>query len=345
MTPRRILGRALQLLALLLALSFARALWQEAPHVVAVVTSHVPVLLAIAGDALAARYLLSKRPWRHRDALPIAATGLFSLAALLFLAAVAYVDVQLERHPPAHVLPDCSKVWAARGLVPEGRAIVRHTGTQNSIESVGRAFDHGALGSEVDVYYDVDLGGFVVSHDRNPYNLKGGRLLMLAELFEALGERGSFWLDLKKLRHLNAEDLRACVAHLERITAGGDLKQRVWVEGEDPLNLSAFRDAGFHTILDSHPLTDDNPLTPFLIDGFKLVYWFGGYSVFAMNYGEPDDPIYGERTRRSLGNVPVFLYHVEDDRELLEDLTSLDAVRVILVVDQSVARYDVNACP
>jgi hypothetical protein len=65
----------------------------------------------------------------------------------------------------------------------------------------------------------------------------------------------------------------------------------------------------------------------------------------AMNYGEIDDPIYGPQTQKSMGDIPVFIYHVADDAALLRTLSASTSVRAILVQNHSLNRYQVNSCP
>ena len=265
-----------------------------------------------------------------------------SVVMSCFTVSVAYVDQQLQSRSYTDAYKDCFKIWAARGLVLEGPDIL-HTGNQNSIESIGRAFERGARGTEVDIHYDAEMEKFIVAHDK-PYNLKNGALLTLESLFQATAGSSYYWLDLKKVRRLNDQELTQSVIELERIAQLTNLKSKIYVEGEAPFSLAAFRDAGFKTIFDTHPLPDSNPLTPPIINLYKLFYYFGDFTVMAMNYGAIDDPFYGARTRQLLGDIPMFLYHVDDVPELLMMLSGLDTVRVILVLDHSRDRYSVNAC-
>ena len=207
-----------------------------------------------------------------------------------------------------------------------------------------RAFDAGARGTEVDIFFDTELACFVVSHDR-PYNLKDGRVLTLGELFDATGNRGFFWLDFKKLRFLDRQELWAAVARLDAISNRGNLKRRIYVEGEAPLSLAAFRDAGFYTILDTHPLPDASLFAPALTNLYKLLYYFGDFTVMSMEYGDLANPVYGPRTRQCLGRIPLFLYHVSGDVDLLTSLAESNSIRVLLAEDHSQDLFDVNACP
>jgi len=60
------------------------------------------------------------------------------------------------------------KIWGHRAFWKNAE--------QNSITAYKAAFDLGAPGTELDVFFDVKLQDFIVSHDF-PYNLKDGRML------------------------------------------------------------------------------------------------------------------------------------------------------------------------
>jgi glycerophosphoryl diester phosphodiesterase len=268
----------------------------------------------------------------------------FGLLVTAFSALVVYVDSALDGRTYAGVYDDCYKVWAARGLV-EGGTDITHAGEQNSITSISRAFAAGAKGVEVDVHFDAGQGIYIVSHDF-PYNLKDGALLTLEALLEALPGDRYFWLDFKKLRHLDDKALAAAVDELGRLERKFGLQGHFYVEGAAPFSLAAFQRAGFRTLFDIHPLNDDHALTPMVINLYKLVFYFGDFSVMGMNYFFRDsaNPIYADRTRRLLAGIPVFIYHVPDDRAVLSDLSADPSVRVILVVHHNLNRYATTAC-
>ena len=75
---------------------------------------------------------------------------------------------------------------------------------------------------------------------------------------------------------------------------------------------------------------------PVVADLFKAVYYFGGFTVMGLNSGTRSEPIYGPNTRCGLRNIPVFLYHLPDDVEFMEELVSSKDVRVIII------RQDIN---
>mgnify|MGYP003645639313 CR=1 FL=1 len=334
-----------KVIGLLLLLALGAQLYQlvqglRLPEVALADTLALITLILLGG--LSAFYLLSRRRWKYRYLLPLMLLFVINTTVAGVILASVYVDQQLAQRSYAGIYNDCHKIWGARGLVQEGPNITPD-GSQNSVASISLALSRGAKGNEVDVFFDRDWGEFIVSHDY-PYNLKQGSILTLENLFRVTGKQGYVWLDFKKLRHLNSAELAQSVAELARIAASTDLKQRIYVEGEAPFSLAAYRDAGFNTIFDTHPLPESMPLASAIIAVYKLVYYFGDYSVMAMNYGEIDDPIYGPTTRRQLGSIPVFIYHVDDHAETLQALSNMPTVRVILVENHSLDRYSVNAC-
>ncbi len=259
------------------------------------------------------------------------------LPVIMVYVLAKYVDFRLSRKKNFDVYDDCHKVWTARGIYGEGV-------DENSIESIGHAFREGARGVEVDVFYDVGLNDFIVSHNF-PYQLKNGRILHLSELFDALGDDHYFWLDFKKLRRLSKPQALRAVQRLKQISSKNNLHQRVYVEGETPINLAHFRKAGFHTIFDTHPASSGGMLAAAMISLYKIFYYFGDHSVMGMEYGDIDRPVYGEATRKRLGSLPVFLYHVPVDESLVDELLKMDAVKAFIVGNnQSVNFYHKNAC-
>jgi len=250
-------------------------------------------------------------------------TGLLVAAMLCYFLVTNYVDYQLARRDFSDAYDDVRKVWTARGIYGDDI-------DENSIQSIGHAFLEGAMGVEVDVFYDVEMKDYIVSHNF-PYELKNGKLLPLSELFDTLGEGHYFWLDFKKLRRLNRAQVLDAVQRLKEISNQGSLHKRVYIEGETPFNLAAFRRAGFHTIFDTHPEPDNSLLAPFMISIYKAFYYFGNHTVMGMEYGELDKPVFGEKTRKRLGKLPVFLYHVPVDEDLIDELLEIGSVRAFIV--------------
>jgi len=262
---------------------------------------------------------------------------LITTLILVYFIVGYYVDYQLSKNNFPDAYNDCHKVWSARGIYGEGV-------DENSIQSIGHAFDEGAMGVEVDVFYDVGQEDFIVSHNY-PYQLKNGQILYLSELFDALGKDHYFWLDFKKLRRLTHQQALQAVQRLKDISRHDGLQQRIYVEGENPTNLAVFRRAGFHTIFDTHPVPDNSIFGAFMMTLYKIFYYFGNHTVMGMKYGTVENPIYGINMRRRLGDLPVFLYHVPVDETLVDELLTIDSVRAFIVGNnQSVNFHSKNNC-
>ncbi|WP_100642644.1 hypothetical protein [Alteromonas facilis] len=254
--------------------------------------------------------------------------------------AVAYVDKQLAQRQSALALDYCDKAWSTRGLVTDSSIRLQQA---NSIDAINLAIDNGAQGVEVDVYFDVELGQYVVSHDR-PYNLKNGELLSLEKLFAHLQKPIYVWLDFKKLTRLNTEEVAQAVARLTKITTNTPMVSKVVIETEHPIKLAAFRDAGFMTMLDTQPLPQSYIGTAFVHNFYKLVYYFFDFTVMGTNYGELDDPVYNAISEQVLRHVPMFIYHVPNDKALITRLARMENVQVVLNTEETANAFVLPGC-
>lgn len=259
---------------------------------------------------------------------------------------VAYVDAKLQQKDNQGVYESCHKIWAARGLY-------NSLADQNSIGSMQRAFEHGAQGAEVDLHYDVKMDLFIISHDHPThdgdgnlvYTKKDGILLTLQAFLQTVGHGRWFWIDFKNLDKLSVTETESAIGRLLEITQEGGIRERLYIEGSNPLRLSMYTDAGFKTILGIHPLRDNNPFASIEMNAFKIAYYFRNITGIAMAYGGVNDPIYGDNAEKLFGSIPIFLFHVPDHRELLYSLMEKPNVRVVLVEKNlSINRYAVNGC-
>jgi len=261
---------------------------------------------------------------------------------------VIYVDKQLQsRDYSAGVYNNCHKVWAARGLY-------NSRSEQNTPKAMQRAFSLGAMGAEVDVHFDLTLKRFIVSHDhpvkdangKLVYTQKNGKLLFLEDFLKQVGKDHYFWLDFKNLGALDDQQTALVIQRLEKITQFDNLKERVYIEGSNPLLLPKYTKAGFKTIFGIHPIRESLFSSSFVINIYKLGYYFSDSTVIGMANGKyVDDPVYGTKTRENLKNIPLFLFHVPDNEKLIQDLMTIKNVKVVLVgKDLSINRYDITAC-
>ena len=194
--------------------------------------------------------------------------------------------------------------------------------------------------------YEMELNKPLKSNDGTLiYTKKDGKLLTMEKLLQTVGEGHYFWFDYKNLDKLSVKETQHALERLLSITQEDTIRKRIYIEGSNPLRLSIYTDAGFKTILGIHPLRESNLFSSIVINAFKIVYYFTNISGIALPYGSKDDPVYGEETAKSLGSIPVFLFHVPDDKELLYKLVDKNSVRVMLVGrDLSINRFDINAC-
>ncbi len=237
-----------------------------------------------------------------------------------------------------------NKIWSARGFYST------HT-EQNSIISMKKAFELGAIGAEVDLYYDVRMDKFIISHDKPKkdvngnliYAKKDGEVLTLEKFLKVLSKEHYFWLDYKNLDKLSNTQTKKAINRLDSITKYDSIKQRVYLEGSNPIKLSKYTQAGFKTILGVHPLPQTNMLYSITINGYKILYYFSNITALAMPYGSIEKPIYTDKTKEYLANIPTFLFHVPDNKELLYSLVKSKDVKVLLVGrDKSLNRFDIK---
>ena len=275
----------------------------------------------------------------------IALLVILSLAVLYNLT-LLYIDANIKNRVEKHVYENCNKIWSARGFYNSREE-------QNTITSMKRAFELGAIGAEVDLYYDVKMDKFIISHDKPKkgidgnlvYTKKGGELLTLEKFLKVLSKDHYFWLDYKNLDRLSVDETSKAIQKLSEITNFDSIKERLYIEGSNPLKLSLYNDAGFKTILGIHPLPQTNLLSSIVLNGYKIAYYFTNTTALAMPYGSLEKPIYGDDAQISLKDIPVFLFHVPDDKKLLQSLVEKRDIKALLAGrDKSLNRFSINMC-
>jgi len=263
------------------------------------------------------------------------------------IATVNYTESKLQKRDFAEAYNSCHKIWSARGVYGNDGI------EQNSLRSLQQGFGAGALGVEVDLHYDVKMKKFIISHDYPTrgesgeliYTKKEGKLLTLEEVFEKFSTKYYFWMDYKNLGKISSQETSEAIARLLEITQKNSLRERIYIEGTHPLKLAEYTDAGFKTIFDIQPLPQSSFTTKVVLELYKAFYARGGFTVLGMHYGKIDNPTYGDKMKKILGDIPVFLYHVPDDSALLEQFLENEQIRVMLVGrDINLNRFDRNRC-
>ncbi len=241
---------------------------------------------------------------------------------------------------------NCNKIWSARGLYSD-------RSTENTIESFQKAFAAGAKGAEVDFFYDPETQVFYVTHDsivRNPDgSIEDPNALTLEQLLSYFGNQYYWWLDYKNLGRITSEQTQAAIRRLQVIMDKNQgLKEKVYIEGSNPLMVSEYTRAGFKTILALDLLPASNPLSEYLVNLYKIAYYFSDITVVASRATHrvnPENPKYTTRIQEQFSNIPIFLFHTPDDPKYLQELMDDPLVRVILVgAGQSIDRFDISNC-
>ncbi|MCL9780300.1 hypothetical protein M9194_02500 [Vibrio sp. S4M6] len=273
--------------------------------------------------------------------------GIVVVVAVSIYGLNRYVEKQLDTMAHTNAYNECHKIWSARGLYPT-------RSEENTIASFQRAFDAGATGAEVDFFYDPGSETFYVTHNdiiRNPDgSIKDPNALTLEQLLSHFGNQYYWWLDYKNLGRISDEQTQDSIKRLQVIADKiPGIKDKLYIEGSNPLMLSVYTQAGFKTILALDLLPASNPLSEYLVNLYKIAYYFSDITVVASRATHrvnPDNPKYTTRIQEQFSNIPIFLFHTPDDPEYLQELMADPLVRVILVgAGQSIDRFDVHNCP
>ncbi len=288
------------------------------------------LLLWVSGQALR---LPQVRAWLRTPVLRALLGGILALL-LLFIGYNLWVEYQFRRPHPVFY-DDCHKIWGHRGH-PEPPDI-----PENTIASYTRAFDLGAPGVEMDVRYDVERHEYFIGrYDRGQAPPPGQRLT-LAEVFEAVGDRGYFWLDTKTIHYLTPDQARQAASDMAQLLDRFGLRQRAIIESDTPENLVYFAQAGLHTSYWIFNIDEEAfPRQPWALwqalIQIKQRYISGGFSAISL-----DRRFYTPMVAAMLSGARIHLFTVDDPGELRR-LAHRDEVKVILT---NTTYYDITACP
>ena len=261
-----------------------------------------------------------------------------------------FVESKLAKLTHDDIYNDCHKVWSARG-------IYNSKAEENTLLSIGRAADAGAKGVEVDFFYYPEDDRFYVDHDflsrdeNGVFLDRGEKPLTLETLFAEESEL-HYWLDYKNVGRMSDAETQKAIARLTKISQVNNIKERLYIEGSNPLVLGEYTRAGFKTILAMDLLPMENPLSEYLINLYKMVYYSSDISAVARRHGalsshsyNAADTHYDPSIADQLSGIPYFLFHTPDDADTLEALANDPTVRVMLVGrDDSINRFDLSAC-
>lgn len=236
---------------------------------------------------------------------------IISIVLISFI--VMFINYKFFNHTVDRIFYDGNyKVWAHRGY---------HKNSQtNSIESFSAAFDRGAYGIELDIFYDKDLKDFIVSHDY-PYETHDHKLLTLEHVFSSLGSRGYFWVDFKQLE--SAQYIDSVVNKMSNLLRRFNLTDRVIIESPHGLALRKFSQKGLHTSYWINP--SNNRLKLMIQDyGYRALIAFSNFSAISMDYRD-----YKKYMKTNYSHLPIHLFTINDKAEL-KRLVNDCAVKVAL---------------
>lgn len=219
------------------------------------------------------------------------------------------------------------KIWGHRGFWKNAE--------QNSIKAYKTAFELSAPGTELDVFFDVKLQDFIVSHDF-PYNLKDGRLLTLENVFSEFGSNYKFWLDYKNLGDLPINEQINSLNRLIYLSTNYGTKDKLIIESQDADALASFTTKGFTT---SYWVTfnETSGRQRYWTELYrlKLGYIFDRFTTISIDY-----EIYSDQLRKALPNISTLLFTINDRDKLLNHL-KIQNVKVILT-DENLYNLSTN---
>lgn len=235
---------------------------------------------------------------------------------IVLIGSMKLVDYKFDRLVFTPVYSGCQKIWAHRGNAQNH--------TPNSIESVNAAFDSGAIGTEIDVYFDLETEDYIVSHDY-PYNLKNGRVLRLEEVFENVSNKYYYWLDFKNLKNLSEAQATSALGRLIDLLDKFALNKQVVVESTHSANLALFTSSNIFTSYWIRP-RESSGWFSFMkrVYRYKLNLIMDKHAVISMN-----QKYYTEKVAEVFSNVPTHLFTVNTE-ERMKALLNSDDVKIVL---------------
>ena len=232
---------------------------------------------------------------------------------ILFAFVFVFINYKFFSHSVANSFYNGNhKVWAHRGYYKKF--------PENSIESFSEAFNRGAHGVELDIFFDEGLQDFIVSHDV-PYKLHKNKLLTLEKVFSSVGNRGYFWVDFKRLASVH--NIKIVVDKMEKLLRKFDLFEKVIIESPEGFLLRKFSQKGIHTSYWVQ-LPSIRVLIWIKDFGYRAMIAFSNFSALSMDYRD-----YANQLKRNYSHLPIHLFTVNNKEEMVELINNCE-VKVVL---------------
>ncbi len=232
---------------------------------------------------------------------------------ILFIFVFVVISYKFFSHSVANSFYDANhKVWAHRGYHKKF--------PENSIESFSEAFNRGAHGVELDIFFDEGLQDFIVSHDI-PYKLHKNKPLTLEKVFSSVGNKGYFWVDFKQLDSVHNIDV--AVDKMEKLLRKFDLFEKVIIESPKGFLLRKFSRKGMHT---SYWIQFPSIRVLIWIKdfGYRAMIVFSNFSAVSMDYRD-----YSNYIKRNYSHLPIHLFTLNNKEEVVELIRNCE-VKVVL---------------
>ncbi|MDH5718184.1 MAG: glycerophosphodiester phosphodiesterase [Spirochaetia bacterium] len=252
---------------------------------------------------------------------------------ILFLILSDYIQTEFSKIKPNFFYSLCEKAWAHKGYTKKNNAKI----PENSLLSFNEAVLSSAKGTELDIFYDVDLKDFIVSHNF-PYEKIEGKLLTLKEVFKQYHDKLFFWLDFKNLAALSDDKTKESVEKMLNLLEKNKLSEKVIIESPSPRKLSYFVKKNIHTSYWIALPSEKNPRISFVLMSlfYKLNYLiYGNFSAFSMRYDR-----FSEKAFNAFKNVPFHLFTV-NDKEKITQLMKYENIKIILTDENY---FNLNSC-
>lgn len=236
---------------------------------------------------------------------------------VLMLAFGAIVEVSF-RFTKRQTFPlSASKVWGHRGIGPGP--------DENTLVAFEKAFEAGAGGVELDLFYCPEKNNFFVTHDYPAAGFKDGDLC-LESVFTRTAHKGYFWLDFKNIRSLGNQDLKKAHKLLLEKLDKYDLKKKVLVEAPGPtVNLRIFKNSGLATAFTFFPNLDKGFFYyNFQIFRAKLYFLMGSFDFLSVARD-----LYTPDLKNEFSGFTFFVY-VVNEPEVARSLINDKSIAVIL---------------
>lgn len=246
----------------------------------------------------------------------------------LLLSLVLYVNASFLNMEVNPFYDDsCKKIWGHRGYFKNQE--------MNSLGSFKEAFDFGAPGVELDIFYGIEKKQFLVLREYSGEK-KEADTLLLEDVFLEMGDRGYFWLDFKNMVDMSRDETTAASLRMRELLDRYGLLEKVIVESKNAWNLAIFSALNIHTSYWINVNLRDNALMAWLkVFRHKARFVYGKFSAVSINYLN-----FTPYVQTAFSGIPVHIFTLNRQSDVHEFMQRKN-VKIILS-DQKY--YSMSVC-